>query len=124
MSDIDKCDQMLSYYSSSKKTIKWYKKVMFHLLDITMWNSFYLFKKRFPHYKGHYIDYHRKVVKSLIDLPTNVTTGNQLISNNSKNKLIKRNYTNTNTTHSQEKIPLPEGNTTFFKYFYNINSKL
>lgn len=36
MSGIDRCEQMLSYYSSPRKTIKWYKKVMFHLLDIAI----------------------------------------------------------------------------------------
>lgn len=35
-SGIDRCDQMLSYYFSPRITIKWYKKVMFHLLDIAI----------------------------------------------------------------------------------------
>lgn len=79
MSGIDRCDQMLSYYSSPRKTIKWYKKVMFHLLDISIWNSYYLYKKRFLQYNGHYIDYHREVVKKLIGLPLNINHGNQLV---------------------------------------------
>lgn len=36
MSGIDRSDQMVSYYSSPRKTIRWYKKVIFHLLDISM----------------------------------------------------------------------------------------
>jgi len=91
---------------------------MFYLLDITIWNSFYLFKIRFSHYNGHYIDYHHEVVKNLIDLPTDITSGNQLV-----NKLTKKSYTNPSTAHSQEKIPLPECNTTFLQYLYNISSK-
>lgn len=35
MSGIGRCDQMF-YYSSSRKTIKCYKKVMFYLLDISI----------------------------------------------------------------------------------------
>lgn len=46
MFGIGRCDQMLLCYSSPRKTIKRYKKVLFHLFDITIWNSFYLFKKK------------------------------------------------------------------------------
>lgn len=106
ISGIDRCDQMLSYYSSPRKTIKWYKKVMFHLLDITMWNSFYLYKKRFPQYNGHYIDYHREVVKKLIGLPPNITHGSQLL----KKVTRDNNNTSSSKSHTQEKIPFPEGN--------------
>lgn len=34
----------ISYYSCSKKTVRWYKKENFHLLDIAMWNSFFICK--------------------------------------------------------------------------------
>lgn len=37
---IDHVDQMTSYYSSPRKTITWYKRVIFHLLDLTTWNDF------------------------------------------------------------------------------------
>lgn len=65
MSGIDRCDQMLSYYSSPRKTIKWYKKVMFHLFDIAIWNSFFIYKKIFPEYKGQFLDFHQDLVKKL-----------------------------------------------------------
>ncbi|KAL0812035.1 hypothetical protein ABMA28_009429 [Loxostege sticticalis] len=45
MSGIDRCDQMVSYYSSPSKTVRWYKKVIFHLLDLAVWNCFYIYKK-------------------------------------------------------------------------------
>lgn len=45
MSGIDRCDQMVSYYSSPSKTVRWYKKVILHLLDLAVWNSFYIYKK-------------------------------------------------------------------------------
>lgn len=106
MSGIDRCDQMLSYYSSPRKTIKWYKKVMFHLLDIAIWNSFYLYKKRFPQYKGHYIDYHREVVKQFISLPPNITHESHLVK-----KVITRDSNTTSSKHHiQETIPFPQDN--------------
>lgn len=39
MSGVDRADQMISYYSFSRKSAKWYKKVIFHLLDVAVWNS-------------------------------------------------------------------------------------
>ncbi|XP_057292564.1 piggyBac transposable element-derived protein 4-like [Hydractinia symbiolongicarpus] len=48
MSGIDRSDQMLSYHSGLRKTIRWYKKVGVHILEIFMENAFYLYKKATP----------------------------------------------------------------------------
>lgn len=40
MSGIDRNDQMISYYSSHRRSIRWYKKVIFHLLDVSLWNAY------------------------------------------------------------------------------------
>nr|CAH7715995.1 unnamed protein product [Callosobruchus chinensis] len=45
-SAVDRADQMMSYYSSPRKTIRWYRKVFFHLIDICLWNACFLYKKR------------------------------------------------------------------------------
>ncbi|KAJ2938058.1 hypothetical protein O0L34_g19381 [Tuta absoluta] len=45
MSGIDRADQMISYYSTARKFIRWYKKVLFHMLDVAVWNALYLFRK-------------------------------------------------------------------------------
>lgn len=45
MSGIDRADQMMSYYSSPRKTVKWYRKVFFHLIDICLWNACFIYKK-------------------------------------------------------------------------------
>ena len=42
---VDRSDQMLSYYSFSRKTIKWWKKLFFHLFDLAMVNSHILHNK-------------------------------------------------------------------------------
>lgn len=46
MSGVDRADQMMSYYSSPRKTIKWYRKLFFHLVDICMWNACFIYKKK------------------------------------------------------------------------------
>jgi len=34
MCGVDRCDQLTSYYSSLRKSLKWYRKVVLHFLDI------------------------------------------------------------------------------------------
>lgn len=63
MSGIDKSDQMVSYYSTPRKTIRWYKKIIFHLLDISMWNAYYLYKKKLNKFNYRFIDFHSDVIK-------------------------------------------------------------
>ena len=45
MSGIDRSDQMLSYHSGLRKTIRWYKKVGIHIMEIFIANAFYLYTK-------------------------------------------------------------------------------
>ena len=45
MSGIDRTDQMLSYHFALRKTIRWYKKVAVHMIEIYLVNSFYLFNQ-------------------------------------------------------------------------------
>ena len=40
MLGVDKIDQMMSYYSFVRKSIKWWRKVFFWLLDMSVVNSF------------------------------------------------------------------------------------
>lgn len=67
MSGIDRADQMISYYSSPRKSIRWYKKVLFHMLDVAVWNAFYLFKKYVKNNsKFEYIEYRDKLIRKLL----------------------------------------------------------
>lgn len=45
MSGIDRQDQMQSYYPSTRKTIRWYKKIGIHTVQMLLMNSFYLYNK-------------------------------------------------------------------------------
>jgi hypothetical protein len=42
---VDRSDQMLSYYSFERKTVKWWKKLFFHLFDLVVVNSHILHNK-------------------------------------------------------------------------------
>jgi hypothetical protein len=36
---VDRSDQMLSYYTFARKTVKWWKKLFFHLFDLAAVNA-------------------------------------------------------------------------------------
>jgi hypothetical protein len=42
---VDRSDQMLSYYSFERKTIKWWKKLFFYLFDLVVVNAHILHNK-------------------------------------------------------------------------------
>lgn len=76
MSGVDRLDQMTSYYSSPRKSVRWYKKVLFHLLDMTVWNSYYLYRRFHP--KTTFLQFRESLILSLIQLPASITEGRQL----------------------------------------------
>lgn len=44
MGNIDKCDMLLSSIECVRKTMKWYKKIFFHLVDLCLLNCFSAYK--------------------------------------------------------------------------------
>ena len=65
MSDIDHSDQILSYHSGLRKTIRWYRKVGIHILKIYMANSFYLYVKNTNPRFSEMNKFKEAIVKSL-----------------------------------------------------------
>ena len=45
MGGVDEVDKILQPYTTSRKSLKWYKKIFFHLIDITVYNSFNIYKE-------------------------------------------------------------------------------
>lgn len=64
MSGIDRSDQLISYYSCPKKTIRWYKKVLCHFIDMSVWNAFYLYKIIKP--KARLLDFRNEVISKML----------------------------------------------------------
>ena len=46
MSGVDRMDQMISYYPCSRKSFKWWKKLLFYLLEISIHNAHVLYNLR------------------------------------------------------------------------------
>jgi len=42
INDVDRADQLLSYYSVLKKTVKWSKKVVLYLLNSVLFKAFFV----------------------------------------------------------------------------------
>ena len=46
MGAVDRCDQMVAYSCFTRRTMKWWKKVFFHLFSLSILNSYILYKER------------------------------------------------------------------------------
>lgn len=83
MSGIDRQDQMLSYYSAERKTIRWPKKLFMHFIEMMLLNAHHLFNK-YSGSKMTLYDFRINVIKSLMpritqDIPAAVTQGHKLV---------------------------------------------
>lgn len=66
MSGIDRADQMTSYYACPRRSVRWYMKVFFHLVDIALWNSCWLFNKKNPDKKLTFLSFREEVILSYL----------------------------------------------------------
>ena len=70
MSGIDLSNQMLSYHSGLRKTIRWYKKVGVHIMEILLANALYLYFKLTPSPKVKSMrEFKECVIRNLIGKP-------------------------------------------------------
>lgn len=66
MNAIDKHDQMLSYYTCEHKSLRWYKKVIIHIMQIVMINSYFLYNE-YSTRKLSLYDFRLSVIKSIVE---------------------------------------------------------
>lgn len=66
MKAVDKCDQMVKYYPCFRKTIKWQKKVFFHLLNISCTNALVLYNRQFPNHKSNLLDFMISIIREML----------------------------------------------------------
>ncbi|KAE9542526.1 hypothetical protein AGLY_003387 [Aphis glycines] len=69
MSGIDRQDQMMSYYPAERKTLRWYKIIAIHFLQICLINSPILYCKNIK--KINLYDYRLSVIKALLSANSN-----------------------------------------------------
>ena len=66
MGGVDKEDQMTVYYSFQRKSIKWWKKVFFWLLEVSVINSYHLYRQCIEGASSHLM-YRRVIIKGLLE---------------------------------------------------------
>ena len=67
MFGIDWSDQILSYHSGLRKTLRWYKKAGVRILKIFLTNTLYLYRKFSPNQEIAYlVDFREVIIKKLI----------------------------------------------------------
>lgn len=81
MSGIDRGDQMLAYYSTPRKSVRWYLKLFFHLFDMSLWNSCWLYNKVHKN-KKTYLQFRGEIAEVLL-----ANVGNATILRPSTNSL-------------------------------------
>lgn len=118
---------MVNYYSAPRKICKWYKKVILHFLDIAVWNTYFVYKKKFNTENIKFKDFRDILIKHFISLSTNVTNYEIYIANkNKKGRATPKNVPE--SSHFQEHIPIPQGYKrkkyyTNCVYCYSLNIK-
>lgn len=80
MGGVDRQDQLLSYYPCEKKTLRWYKKLGVHVLQMLLINSYLLYRK-FTKSKMTMYDFRLNIIDKLVPpkatLPTTPITKNR-----------------------------------------------
>lgn len=66
MSGVDRHDQLMSYYPCEHKALRWYKKVFVHIIQMSLINSFKLYRKDHPQSKSSLYDFRLEVIDMLL----------------------------------------------------------
>lgn len=64
MSGIDRQDQMMAYYPCNRKSIRWYKKLFVHVLQMSVINAYFLYNKYIQ--SGSLYDFRIELIRSLL----------------------------------------------------------
>ena len=100
MGGVDKCDMLLSLYRNERKSKKWYKRVIFHMLDLCLVNAWLLYRAMKPeatiplaHFK---LDAARGLITSKVAIERTLHDQN---NNNNKKKLRSAKDVNADTRY-------------------------
>ncbi|XP_067124403.1 piggyBac transposable element-derived protein 4-like [Centruroides vittatus] len=67
MGAVDNLDTVLSYNQTPRKTVKWYKKLFFHFLDICTYNSYILYTDKHPNKYRHFSEFRLELIQQIVD---------------------------------------------------------
>lgn len=64
MGGVDRTDQLMQPYDMARKSLKWYKKLACHFLQLAMLNSFLVYKK--DHGQKRFLEFQHDVISVLL----------------------------------------------------------
>jgi hypothetical protein len=99
MGGVDKADQYGCYYSFGRRSIKWWRKLMFWLLEVSIVNSNILYRETVPSPLTH-VNFRRQLVVGLCQgLPVRDVRRQLMRHSRSKERFNRRHYQH-NETHN------------------------
>lgn len=101
MGGVDRHDQKLKYYSLTRKSLKWYKKFFFHLLDMCVFNASCIYRKNNPNVKD--LQFRERLIQEILDL-----TGPHHTAGRSKRVPTVSVLARLNDRHFPDLVPLTE----------------
>ena len=66
MGGVDLADQMVSYRNVSTKTLKWWKKLFFHVINFAIMNAYILYKMRYNQKRVTQCNFREEIVYALV----------------------------------------------------------
>lgn len=66
MGGVDRSDQLAKYYTITRKTMKWWKKLALHIINISITNAYILYKKYTTGNKLSHYDFRKELARDLI----------------------------------------------------------
>lgn len=78
MGGVDRIDQMLAPYNATRKTLKWYRKLAVHFIQLGMLNAYILYEKDAGNKQLSFLKFQSAVIEGLlscgeVDVPKNET---------------------------------------------------
>lgn len=85
MGSVDSQEQKIQPYAAARKTMKWYRKVAFHFMQVSILNAYILFQKTGG--TGSFLDFEHDIICQLIFPVTDPT-----LANDDVNRLVGRHF--------------------------------
>lgn len=92
MGGVDHADQLNKYYTMTRKTIKWWKKLALHIINAAITNAYILHKKYHHHPLSHF-NFRKELVRDLVaehQRPSNLK--GRRYSGNPQTRLVDRHF--------------------------------
>ena len=80
MGGVDVADQLFVYYSIGRRGLKWWKKVFYCLLEMSVVNAYLLFKENVPETNITHVAFRTQLAQSLADSFIQISSDNPSIS--------------------------------------------